>query len=180
MPGSRGLRMAAAVDGKDGLLEKLAAFGRHVDNSSLYILLAIDSTISALQEVDQIARALALSGENINHEICTNPVLAGCLLDSSGEAADGLLSGRQRIEDLLPGLIAQNLALAKLEAADHSQRDLLSFAFERCIESFAWVIDAVKKLRQAIVAHDQTHESGLSEKIEAHSAFADSLRSDAA
>jgi hypothetical protein len=167
-----GARMAAAIDGKDALLDKLAAFGRCVESSSLYIVLAIDSTIDTLQEVDQIARALTLSCECITHEISANPILAGCLLDPARKVVDGLSAGHQRINDLLPGLIAQSSALAKMDTPDQGQRDLVNFAFERCIESFAWVVDAVKKVRQAIVTHDLSSNS--------HGAAGDSLQSDAA
>jgi hypothetical protein len=163
--------MAAAIDGKDEPLEKLAVFGRHVESSSLYIVLAIDSSIDALQEVDQIARALALTCENVSHEISMNPVLAGSLLDPGRRVVDGLAAGRQRIHGLLPGLVAQRAALEKMDVPDHDQRDLLAFAFERCIESFGWVVDAVKKVRQAIVAHDLT---------DADAAVGGSLQSDAA
>src|SRR5580658_5625044 len=141
MPGSWERRMAAAIDGKDGLLDKLAAFGRCVESSSLYIVLAIDSTIDALQEVDQIARALALTCENITSEVSMNPVVAGRLLDPAGNVIDGLSAGQQRIDDLLPGLMAQSSALAKMDRSDQDQRDLLNFAFERCLESFAWVVN---------------------------------------
>ena len=164
--------MAAAIDGKDGLLDKLAAFGRCVDSSSLYIVLAIDSTIDALQEVDQIARALTLTCENITNEISMNPVVAGRRLDPAGNVNDGLSAGQQRIDDLLPGLMAQSCALAKMDVSDQGQRDLLNFAFERCLESFAWVLDAVQKLRQAIAAHDLTTHS--------HGTPVNSLQSDAA
>jgi len=170
--------MAAAIDGKDGLLDKLAAFGRCVESSSDYIVLAIDGTIHALQEVDQIARALALTCENIANEISMNPVLAGCLLDPSRRVIDGLSAGHQRINDLLPGLIAQSAAVAKMEVSNQGQRDLLNFAFERCIESFGWVVDAAKKVRQGIVTHDlaepRPNENG------ADAAILDSLESDAA
>jgi hypothetical protein len=171
--------MAAAMDGKDGLLDKLAAFGRCVDNSSLYIVLAIDSTINALEEVDQIARALTLSCESITHEISINPVLAGCLLDPAGEIVDSLSTGRQRIDDLLPGLIAQSSALAQTAVSDQDERDLLIFAFERCIESFAWVVGAVTKLRQGILTHAQT-EPKSDESVVADPASGCFLRSDAA
>jgi hypothetical protein len=165
--------MAAAMDGKDGLLDKLGAFARCVENSSVYILLAIDSTIHSLEEVDQIARALTLSCESITHEISMNPVLAGCLLDPAGNIVDGLSAGRQRIHDLLPGLIAQSSALAGMKIPDQGQRDILIFAFERCIESFDWVVNAVGKLQQAIAAHDLTGEPKPAERL-------DSLESDAA
>jgi hypothetical protein len=171
--------MAAARDGKDGLLDKLAAFGSCVDNSSVYIGLAIDSTISALEEVDQIARALTLSCESIAHEISMNPVLAGCLLDPAGKVVDALSAGRERFHDLLPGLIAQSSALARTAVSDQDQRDLLIFAFERCIESFGWVVGAVTKLRQGILTHDQTEpksdESGVADPYSGCS-----LQSDAA
>ena len=172
--------MAAAMDGKDGLLEKLAAFGSCVDNSSLYIVLAIDSTINALEEVDQIARALTLSCEIITHEISMNPVLGGCLLDPAGKVVDGLAAGRQRIHDLLPSLIAQNSALATMEIPDRGQRDVLIFAFERCIESFDWVVNAVRKLQQSIATHDLTTEPNPVENPDADTALLDSLASDAA
>jgi hypothetical protein len=165
--------MAAAMDGKDGLLDKLGAFARCVENSSVYIVLAIDSTIHALEEVDQIARALTLSCESITQEISTNPVLAGCLLDPAGKNVDSLSAGRQRIHDLLPGLIAQSSALATMKVPDQGQRDILIFAFERCIESFDWVVNAVRKLQQAIAAHDLTSEPKPAERL-------DSLESDAA
>jgi len=171
--------MAAAMDGRAGVLEKLAAFGRCVDNSSLYMVLTIDNTISALEEVDQIARALTLSCESITLEVSMNPVLAGHPLDPAGEIVDGLSTGHQRINDLLPSLIAQSSALAQTAASDQEQRDLLIFAFERCIESFGWVVGAIMKLRQGILAHDQTEpksdESGVAEP-----ASGCSLRSDAA
>jgi hypothetical protein len=148
--------MAAAMEGKAGLLEKLAAFARCVENSSLYMVLAIDSTISALEEVDQIARALTLSCESITHEISMNPVLAGCLLDPAGKVVEALSAARQRMEDLLPGLIAQSSALAQTAFPDQDQCDFLSFAFERSIESCGWILGAVMKLGQVIVTHDQT------------------------
>ncbi len=171
--------MAAARDGKDGLLDKLAAFARCVENSSVYIVLAIDSTISALEEVDQIARALTLSCESITEEISMNPVLAGCLLDPAGKVFDALSSGRERFNDLLPGLIAQRSALAQMVVPDQGQRDILIFAFERCIESFGWVVGAVGKLRQGILTHDQT-EPKPDESGAADPASGCSLRSDAA
>jgi hypothetical protein len=171
--------MAAAMDGKDGLLEKLAAFGSCFDNSSLYIVLAIDSTINALEEVDQIARALTLSCESITHEVSMNPVLAGRHLDPAGEIVDALSTGRQRIDDLLPGLIAQSSALAQTAASDQEQRDLMIFAFERCIESFGWVVGAVMKLRQGILAHDQTEPKSDERGVAEHASEC-SLRSDAA
>ena len=172
--------MAAAIDGKDGLLDKLAAFGRCVDSSSLYIVLAIDSTIDALQEVDQIARALALICGNISNEISMNPVLAGCLLDPTKKVVDGLSVGHQRISDLLPGLTAQNSALARVHASDQGQRDLLSFAIERCIESFGWVVVDVKKVQHAIVTHDLGAEPKSDEIADAEAVLADSLQSNAA
>jgi hypothetical protein len=172
--------MAAAIDGKDEPLDKLAVFGRYVESSSLYIVLAIDSSIDALQEVDQIARALALTCDNISNEISTNPILAGCLLDPGQKVVDGLSAGCQRIDDLLPGLMAQHSALEKMDVSDHDQRDLLAFAFERCIESFGWVVDAVKKLRQAIVAHDMATEPKSDENADVDAAVAGSLQSDAA
>jgi hypothetical protein len=171
--------MAAAIEGKDGLLDKLASFGRYVDSSSIYIVLAIDTTIDALQEVDQIARALALTCENIGNEISTNPALAGRLLDPAGKVTDDLNVSQQRIRDLLPGLIAQSSALAKMGVPDQDQRDLLRFAFERCIESFGWVIDAAKKLRQGIVTHDLA-EPRSDENVDPEAAPLDSLQSNAA
>jgi hypothetical protein len=173
-------RMAAAIDGKDGLLGKLAAFGRCVENFSIYIVLAIDSTIHALEEVDQIARALTLSCESITHEISINPVLAGSLLDPTGEVVDDLSGGQRRIEDLLPGLIAQSSAQAQMDVTDQSQRDILNFAFERSIESFGWVVDAVTKLRQAILGHDLAREPKPDENGDAEAALGDSLQSNAA
>jgi hypothetical protein len=172
--------MAAAIDGRDGLLDKLVAFGRCVDSSTIYILLAIDSTIDGLQEVDQIARALALTCENIRNDISTNAVLAGCLLDPSGRVIDGLSAGRQRINDLLPGLIAQSSALATMDGSDQGQRDLLNFAFERCIESFGWVVDAVMKVRQAIIVHDRTTEPKSEDNGGTDAASIDALQSNAA
>jgi len=172
--------MAAAMDGKDGPLDKLAVFGRCVENSSLYIVLAIDSSIDALQEVDQIARALALTCENICTEISTNPILAGSLLDPGRGVVNDLSTGCRRIDDLLPGLMTQRSALERLEVSDHDQRDLLSFAFERCIESFGWVVDAVKKIRQAIVTHDMATIPKSDKRPDADAAPADSLQSNAA
>lgn len=58
----------ASIDGKDGPLARLAAFGKCLESSTIYMVLTTDSRIDALQEVDQIARALALTCENIfNH-----------------------------------------------------------------------------------------------------------------
>jgi hypothetical protein len=172
--------MAAAIDGKDGLLGKLAALGRCVDSSSLYILLATDSTIQALEEVDQIARALSLSCDSVIREISMNPILAGCLLDPTAEIVDGLSAAQQRIDDLLPGLISQNSALAQMDVSDPGQRDLLNFAFERCIESFGWVIDAVTKLRQAIDTHDMATGPNSNENADSDPALLDSFQSNAA
>jgi hypothetical protein len=170
--------MAVAMDGKEGLLDKLAAFGRCVESSSLYIVLAIDSTIGSLQEVDQIARALALSCESMAHEISMNPLIAGCLLDPAGKVVDDLWACHQRIDELVPGLIAQSSQLAKMDVPDQRQRDLLSFAFERCVESFTWVIDGVRKVRQMIDTHNLAAEPGPVKDADAASPA--SLQSNAA
>jgi hypothetical protein len=172
--------MAAAMDGKDGLLDKLAAFGRCVETSSLYIVLAIDSTIASLQEVDQIARALALSCDSIAQEISINPLVAGCLLDPARKVVDDLWACHQRIDELMPALIAQSSQLAKMDDPDQGQRDLLSFAFERCVESFCWVIDGVRKVRQLIDTHNLAAEPGSDETVDADAASTASLQSNAA
>jgi hypothetical protein len=164
--------MAAAMDGNDGLPDKLAAFGRCAEAASVYIVLALDHTIGALQEVDQIARALALSCESIAHELSINPLVAGCLLDPTGKVVDDLWTCDQRIDSLLPGLVAQSTALAKMDVPDPRQRDILNFAFERCVESLAWVIDGVKKVRQRIDTHNL--------KADADAATTASLQSNAA
>jgi hypothetical protein len=168
------------MDANEGLLDKLAAFGRCVETSSLYIVLAIDGTISSLQEVDQIARALALSCESMAHEISMNPLVAGCLLDSAGKVVDDLRACHQRIDELVPGLIAQSSELARMDAPDQRQRDLLSFAFERCLESFAWVIDGVKKVRHLIDTHNLTTEPGSYKNADADTSSTASLQSNAA
>ena len=170
----------ASMDGKDELLARLAAFGKCVESSTVYMVLATDSRIDALQEVDQIARALALTCENIFNEIAINPVLAGCLLDPCGQVIDGLSAGEQRIGDLLPHLMAQSSAVAQLDARDQARLDLLNFAFERCMESFGWVIDAVKKLRQAILTHDRAPEPRTEDSAVTDAALADSFRSNVA
>jgi len=170
--------MAAVIDGKEGALGRLAALGRCVDSSTIYIVLALDSTIHALEEVDQIARALTLSCDTTSREITMNPVLAGCLLDPTGEVVGGLWAGQQRIDQLLPGLVAQSSSLAQMDASDQGQRDLLIFAFERCIESFGWVVDAAKKLRQSILAHDMVGEPESNQGADA--ALPDPIESNAA
>ncbi len=172
--------MTAAMDGKEGLLDKLGAFGRCAETCSLYIVLAIDSTIDSLQEVDQIARALALSCESMAHEISMNPLVAGCLLDPVGRVIDDLWACHQRIDELVPGLISQSSLLAKLETPDQRQRDLLSFAFERCVESFSWVIDGIRKVRQLIDTHNLAAEPGADVNVDADAASTASLQSDAA
>jgi hypothetical protein len=172
--------MATAMDGNDGTLDKLAAFGRCVETSSLYIVLALDNTIGALQEVDQIARALALSCEGIAHEISMNHLIAGRVLDPAGKVVGDLWACHRRIDDLLPGLIAQSSALARMDVPHEHQRDLLNFAFERCIESFAWVIDGVKKVRRLIDAHNLEEEAGPDKGTDAGATLTASLQSNAA
>ena len=108
------------------------------------------------------------------------PSWQGVVLDPTGRVIDGLAAGYQRINDLLPGLIAQSSALAAMDVSDQGRRDLLNFAFERCIESFGWIVDSVMKVRQAIVAHDQTAEPKSEESADAEAASIESLESNAA
>ncbi len=170
--------MAAVTDVADRTLEKLAVFGRSVETSSLYVLLTIDSnTIDSLQEVDQIARALALSCDSTHKDISTSAALAGHLLDPTQKIISALSAGYGRIDTLLAGLTAQRTDFARQGESGDDHCRLLSFALERCVESFTLLIDSARKLEQAIVTHDESVRAGPTQNLDSPD---DSVQSDAA
>jgi hypothetical protein len=140
------------------LRAKLAAFGSSVEGSSLYLLRAIDETVDSLQANEKLAIAVTELAERMTHDIQAARVEPGSYVDPEDTAINAIETGYRGLEELLPKLLAQKSSIDRDENLTDDQCELLHTAFDRCIRTFARLIEASKDLRAAVITHDLAAE----------------------
>jgi hypothetical protein len=159
------------------LRDRLSAFGTSVEGSSLYLLRAIDETVDSLQTEEKLAIATVENAEKMTREVQAASITPGVYIDPEDTAINGIESAYRALEEHLPKMIAKKASIDNDRDLNTDQSELLHIAYERCIETLAMLIEAMKNLRAAVISHDLAAEGRPTQYFDSPKELVDSLHS---
>lgn len=168
--------MTVVIYTANPLRETLAAFGSSVEGSSLYLLRALERTVDSLQVNENFAVSVAGVAEKMTRDIQNSEVVPCSYVDPDDSAINGLEAAYRALEERLPKMLAQKSSIDADSNLSHEQCELLHTAYERCIERLAGLIESMKNLRAAVIAHDLAAEPRPSQYFDSPKELVDSLQ----
>jgi hypothetical protein len=161
----------------DDLGDRLIAFGTSVEGNSLYLLRAIAETVDSLEARERLANAIADNASLLAKVISAREPIVGKLLDPDDKAINGIESAYRGLEEILPKMQLKKAAIDEDSSLDDGHSELLHMAYERCMSAVAWMIEAAKNLRAAVITHDLAAEPRSQQRFEDLEVVISDLRS---
>lgn len=149
-----------SAESSTAIRERLTQLAPVVEGSSLYLLHTFERKLTVLQELEELADALAASMSSLAENIRAEKVVTGRYLDPEDEAIDDIEHGYRALEDRLPQLLLGKSSTAET-GPDGGQTELLEVAYDRCTAALAAFIEASKDLRASVISHDLAAEPRL-------------------
>lgn len=159
--------------------ESLARFLGAVEGTSLYVLRVIEQTVAALATERKLMDALAEAASALTAGIRSDKPVVGSLFDPDDAVISGFEKAYRLLEANLPRIVRKKAAIDGDTQLQEHHCEELHAAYDTNIEAIANLIEAMKDLRAAVIAHDLAAEGEPSERFDDVSSLVASLRDDA-
>lgn len=146
--------------------DSLVRFLGMVEGTSLYVLRAIDETVTTLETEQKLMDAVGEAALAVIADIRADTPKVGLFFDPEDVVINGLEKSYQLLESSLPRIVKKKAAIDHDSRLQADRCEELHAAYDSNIESIATLIEAVKDLRAAIIAHDLAAEGLPGEKFD--------------
>lgn len=135
-----------------------------VESTSLYLLRAIEDTVSSLRRLEEFARSMASNALATAEDISACPVEAGKFVDPDHAAIEKLEAAIEGIDKHIPVIEAKKTSIDGDNTLQPHHCEILHAAYGSYLSTLEGLTEAAKILRSAIIRHDLAAEDVNSAK----------------
>lgn len=135
-----------------------------VESSSLYLLRAIEDTVSSLRLLEGFARSMTSNALATAEEISGCAVQTGKFVDPDHAAIDKLEAALEAFDEHVPLIERKKASIDGDKALQPHHCDILHAAYGSYLSAMEGLSEAVKILRAAVIRHDLAAEDPDSAK----------------
>lgn len=161
----------------DALTARGAKVASAAERTSLYVLRAIDETVASLTKLRRRLAPVIASARDHEAKVRAAKVHPEKYLDPEDLTIMSLERAYESLESGLAKFVLKRSCIDKDPELTCDQRDLLHSSYEDALQAIAQLIEALKDLRAAIIAHDLAAEPSARQTFQDCSSLIESLRS---
>lgn len=161
----------------DALTARSAKLASAAERTSLYVLRAIDETVESLSKLRRRLTPVTSSARDQEAKVRALKVHPEKYLDPEDQTIMSLERTYEALESSLAKYVLKRSCIDKDPELTSDHRALLHSSYEDALDAIAQLIEALKDLRAAIIAHDLAAEPRARQTFEDCTSLIESLRS---